>query len=95
MKGYVEVIRNDLVKGWALDKEHPETSPRIRVMLGETAIAEEAASVDWPDVDKALGVPAARCGFRLKVDLASEDLDEISVQAFSPAMGRSQTLPFT
>jgi SAM-dependent methyltransferase len=51
------------------------------VLLGNAVIAEDVATSDRPDVAKVMGVPAARCGFRVKVDLAAEALDKVAVQA--------------
>ena len=81
VKGYLEEVRTDHVKGWAFDRRQPGASPRVRVLLGNAVIAEDVATSDRPDVAKVMGVPAARCGFRVKVDLAAEALDKVAVQA--------------
>lgn len=81
MKGCIEEVRTDLVKGWAFDSLRPADSPRIRVLLGDAVIAEDVATTVRPDVAKAMGVDNATCGFRMAVTLAAGDPQRVTVQA--------------
>lgn len=81
MKGCIDEVRTDQVKGWAFDTLNPSVSPRIRVLVGGAVVAEETAAVDRPDVARALGVDSAACGFRIKVGLAADVLAKVTVQA--------------
>ena len=89
VKGYLEEVRTDHVKGWAFDRRQPAASPRVRVLLGNAVIAEDVATSDRPDVAKVMGVPAARCGFRVKVDLAAEALDKVAAKLRAAGPQRS------
>jgi SAM-dependent methyltransferase len=82
LKGCVEKVLPDLVKGWAFDPLKPGVSPRIRILLDGRVIAEDVASTDRPDVARAVGVPsAAPCGFSTGVRLDTVVLSKVIVQA--------------
>jgi SAM-dependent methyltransferase len=81
VKGYVEEVRADRIRGWAFDQGQPDVSPTVRVLLDKAVVAEQVAGGDRPDVAKVMGVPSARCGFRMSVNLSSEALSKITVQA--------------
>lgn len=81
MKGYVESLRSDHVKGWAFEKERPDASPRVRVLLDGVPVAEGIAATDRPDVAKVMGVEVAKCGFRLPLGVPENSLGQLVVQA--------------
>jgi SAM-dependent methyltransferase len=81
VKGCIEDVRTDLVKGWAFDALKPDVPPRVRVLLDDAVIAEDLAVTDRPDVARAMGVKSATCGFRMKVSLDSDVLAKVAVQA--------------
>jgi protein-L-isoaspartate O-methyltransferase len=81
VKGYVEEVRTDRVRGWAFDSRQPDVSPKIRILLSNAVVAEGVASSERPDVAKVMGVSSAQCGFRMKVNLAADLLDKVTVQA--------------
>jgi SAM-dependent methyltransferase len=81
VKGCIEEVRTDRVKGWAFDTLKPGVSPRVRILLGKAVIAEDVAVADRPDVARAMGVDSAPCGFRMPVALDAEALAKVAVQA--------------
>jgi SAM-dependent methyltransferase len=83
MKGYIEHVDVDHVRGWALDVQKPDISPKIRVLLNDAVVTEGVATAERPGVARVMGVPSAFCGFRVGVSLAPEALDKVTVQASS------------
>lgn len=88
MFGYLESVSAKGVKGWAADKKKPGRSVKLRILIGKIVVAEGETDHPRHDVDSALSIKAGNYGYSLAIDIPSDKLGSVTVEAYDGAKWR-------
>src|SRR5580658_8994187 len=65
-RGHLDLVRRDLIAGWALDEARPECPVVLRILDNGMPLGEVCAEEYREDL-KAAGIGAGRCAFSFNV----------------------------